>query len=81
MDSFTVASFLHLVMRVVLIGGLVTFVMAAGEWALDYNIKKAVKSFADAANIYVESKGEKGTCWPLLAFTLGAPALFVYLLG
>lgn len=81
MDSFTIASFGHLLMRVCLLGGLTAFVMAAGEWAIDYNIKKAVKTFAAAANIYVETQGEKGSVWPLLIFSLGVPAIFAYLMG
>lgn len=81
MDSFTTASFLHLLLRVALIGGLTTFVMVAGEWAIDYNIKKAVKTFAEAANIYISTGGEHGTVWPLLIFSLGVPAIFAYLLG
>lgn len=81
MDSFTVASFLHILLRVLLIGGLVTFVMAAGEWALEFNIKKAVKSIVAGANIYVETKGDKGSLWPLVVFMLGIPAICAYILG
>lgn len=81
MDSFTLVSFAHLFMRVTLIAGLTGFGIAAGERTLDLNLKKAVKSFVDAANIYITSGGAYGTVWPLLIFILGVPAIFVYLLG
>lgn len=81
MDSFTAASFAHLFMRVSLIAGLTGFGIATGELILDYKLKKAVKSFVDAANIYVNTGGEHGTIWPLLIFTLGVPSIFAYLLG
>lgn len=81
MDSFTLASFLHLAARLVIGAAVVTFCMGLGEWAIDYRLKKAVKAFVDAANMYVNSEGKSGTVWPLLAFTLGAPAILAYLLG
>lgn len=81
MDSFTIASFGHLAMRACLMGALVIFVMAAGEKALEFSIKRAVKSIVAAANIYVESKGAQGSVWPLVAFMLGVPAIMAYLFG
>lgn len=81
MDNFTLVSFLHLAARICLEGAMVVFFMSLGERAIDYKLKKAVKVFVDAANIYVRTSGEKGTVYPLLAFTLGVPAIAAYLLG
>ncbi len=81
MDNFTLVSFLHLAARVCLEGAMVVFFMSLGERAIDYKLKKAVKAFVDAANIYVKSEGSNGTVWPLLIFTLGVPAIVAYVLG
>lgn len=81
MDNFTIVSFLHLFANIALITAMVVFFMSLGERAIDYKLKKAVKVFVDAANLYVGSGGQHGTVWPLLAFTLGVPAIVAWVLG
>ena len=81
MNSFTVTSFGQVFLHVFLVTGLIALVMVAGEWAFAFSIKRAVKCLADAANLYIETKGYSGTVWPLLLFMLGSFAIIVYAIG
>ncbi len=81
MDNFAFTSFLHLFARMCIITAMVVFFMALGERAIDYKLKKAVKAFVDAANLYIETRGAAGSMWPLILFTLGVPAVVAYVLG
>lgn len=81
MESFALTSFLHLFARMCIIIAMVVFFMALGERAIDYKLKKAVKAFVDAANLYIETKGASGSMWPLTLFTLGVPAIVALVLN
>jgi hypothetical protein len=73
MDSFTLSSFLHLALRVVLVAGLATFVIAVGERAIGLNIRGAVDA--------IEKRAQEGDVWPITALLLASILALAYILG
>lgn len=73
MDSFTIASFGHLFMRVCLVGGLVFFMLAVGERAVGLNIKNVVNA--------IEKRATDGDVWPATALLIASILMLGYVLG
>lgn len=73
MDSFTLASFLHLFMRVCLVGGLVFFMIAAGERALGFDIRKIIDA--------IETRAQGGDVWPATALLIVSILAFAFVIG
>jgi len=73
MDSFTLSSFLHLALRVLLVAGLAAFVIAVGERAIGLNIRGAVDA--------IEKRAQEGDVWPITAVLLVSILALAYILG
>lgn len=73
MDSFTISTFLHLALRIALVGGLAVFVIAVGERAVGLDIKKAVNA--------IEKQAQDGNVWPVTALLLVSILALAYILG
>lgn len=69
MDDFTVASFLHRLVGVLLMGGLVTFVVFLGERALGFNLRAMVDE--------IEKSARHGNPWPVTALL----CVSIYVIG
>jgi len=73
MDSFTVSTFLHVALRILLVAGLAGFVIALGERAIGLDIRGAVDA--------IEKRAGEGDVWPITAL-LGISILaLAYILG
>lgn len=59
--------------------GLFSFICRRGEKAIGLCITKGIDAIEDAAKIYVESGGERGTVWPLtlLLLAIGMSGVWV----
>jgi hypothetical protein len=73
MDSFTVSSFLHLALRILLVGGLAGFLILLGEKAVGLDIKGAVDA--------IEKRAHDGEVWPVTSLLLVSILALAYVLG
>jgi hypothetical protein len=73
MDSFAISSFLHLALRVLLVGGLAAFVIFVGERAIGLDIRGAVDA--------IEKRAQDGEVWPITSLLLVSVMALAYILG
>ncbi len=73
MDTFTLSSFLHLAVRIVLVASVAAFVVAVGERAIGLNIRGAVDA--------IEKRAGEGDVWPVTALLLAGILALAYILG
>ena len=73
MDSFTASSFLHLALRILLVGSLAAFVIGVGERAIGFDIRGAVDA--------IEKRAAEGEVWPVTCLLLAGILAMAYILG
>ncbi len=73
MDSFTLSTFLHLALRILLVAGLAAFVVAVGERAIGFDIRGAVDA--------IEKRAREGEVWPVTCLLVASILALAYILG